>query len=461
MMRARTRPRPEHWLAAIAGLPAGALAAVNVKIALGIVAGLAVTVLVLVGADYLLLGVVAVEPWTDALNFPTPTLSIPKIVGILAVVSWALAVLTGRTQLRFTPQLGWAFAFLGLVILSFLLCPVPAQAESTTISYTLYILFMGLFVQAIRNREDAERCLAVYTCSIVLGTFYGLGTFTAGVAHLASGPISDPNNYASTLAGGLPLAGFFSRHARRWRWAWRIGAALIVATLLATLSRGALVGFAVVLLWAAVSGRISLRAIGAICLAVIVGLGVGLVFFKPIIDEHLHEKSAIATQNVNSREAFWAAALRMAEARPLIGIGPGRFPDEVKNYVRNDPSPLVSPVTHESYLEILAEGGIFALGLYLAFLGSTWFALRRVRSAARARRDRRETDLADALMAGFLWTCVTMLFISRATAIPLFLFAGIAGALALSQRHQMHPSGTLRPSSALSVAPAPDPTAAA
>jgi putative inorganic carbon (HCO3(-)) transporter len=430
-------PRPERWLAFVVGLPAGVLAAINFKAAIGLVAAAVVGLLVLVGAEYLLLGVVAVEPWTDALNFPTPTLSIPKIVGFLTVVSYAMMVATGRLQVRFTPQMGWAFAFLAVIFVGLVLAPDPGQSITTTISYTLYILFLGLFVQSIRSSADADRCLAVYTASIALGTLFGLGTFIAGTAHLASGPIADPNDYASTLAGGLPLALYFSVHSARWRWLWRTGAVLIVVTMLATLSRGALVGFAAVVIWALLSGRISLPGIIAMVLAVLIGVGVGFTFFKPLVDEHIQEKSAYANINVDSREAFWSAAIKMAENHPLFGVGPGRFPDEVGNYVLNDPIALSNPYTHESYLEILAEDGIFAIGLYLAFLGSSWGAMFRLRRLAREAGDRRGVDRADALMAGFLWTCVTMLFITRMLAIPLWLFSGIAGSLLLARQQDL------------------------
>jgi hypothetical protein len=42
-------------------------------------------------------------------------------------------------------------------------------------------------------------------------------------------------------------------------------------------------------------------------------------------------------------------------------------------------------------------------------------------------------DLADALMAGFLWTLVTMVFITRQLSIPLFLISGIAGSINLAR----------------------------
>ena len=60
-------------------------AALNAKVAVGLIAAAAIGILVFVGAEILLLGVVAVEPWSDMLHFPSASVSIPKIVGVLAV----------------------------------------------------------------------------------------------------------------------------------------------------------------------------------------------------------------------------------------------------------------------------------------------------------------------------------------------------------------------------------------
>jgi O-antigen ligase len=425
--------RPEAWWALLIGGVAGALAGFSPLAAVGVLFGGITVGLVLFGPDILLLGAVAVEPWTDALNFPSATVSIPKILGFLAFAGWAFAVITGRRDLRFTPQMGWAFAFLFATMLSLMFAVVPGAGSTEAISYVLYIFFLAIFVQSIRTPAEIDRCLAVYTFAIAVGTFYGLATFTAGVAHLASGPIADPNDYASTLAGGLPLAAYFSRYAKHGRWLWRVGALLIVATLLATLSRGAAVGFAVVLVWAFLSGRISFRVIASLVAALALGGGVGYLLFKPVIDEHLQEKSAIATTNVVSREAFWTAAIHMAEHYPILGVGPNGFTVEAQSYIQNDPIVLQNPETHNTYLQILAEGGIVGLFLYLGFLLSTAQALRTAKRLAAAAGDRRGVDLADALMAAFIWTLVTMIFITRQLAIPLFLIGGIAGSINLAR----------------------------
>jgi putative inorganic carbon (HCO3(-)) transporter len=428
-MRA-TRPWGSSPAALVLGALAGWLAAVNVKFALGAVAAAAVAILVFVGAEILLLGVVAVEPFTDALQFPA-SFPIPKIVGLLAVASWALAAATGRTRLRFTPQMGWGFLFLAVIVLSLMLSPDPSAGVTRTISYALYVLFLGLFVQNIRTRREIERCLGVYAGAVSLAALDGLFRFATGKVHLASGPIGDPNDFALILSGAIPIVVLFAFTPRRGQWLWRVALVVIVACTLATLSRGALVGFAAVLLWALLSRRISMPGVLSGALAVSVVAAVALIFFQPLIQERLVQKSVAANQNAISREVFWKAALSMSIDHPVTGVGPSRFGVVSEHYVHNDPTVLRNPAVHNSYLEILAEDGPFALMLFVAFLISTWRALRAVRRRALDEADARGVRLADTLMASLVWTAVSMSFVSKQLAIPMYLIAGLAGCLTL------------------------------
>jgi putative inorganic carbon (HCO3(-)) transporter len=141
-----------------------------------------------------------------------------------------------------------------------------------------------------------------------------------------------------------------------------------------------------------------------------------------------------ADQNVASREVFWQAAWHMALDHPVVGVGPDRFGVESEHYVRNDPIVLHDPAVHNSYLEILAEDGPFALALFLCLLASTWRALRTVRRKAIETGDLVNRRLTDALMASFVWTAVAMIFVSKELSIPIWLIGGLAGSLALSRR---------------------------
>jgi putative inorganic carbon (hco3(-)) transporter len=449
-MRSERAPRATPF-ALLLGAFAGWLAALDVKVAVGLIAGAAIAMLVFVGAEILLLGVVAVEPWTDMLHYPSASVSIPKIVGLLAVASWFLAAATGRAPLRYAPQIGWAFAFLFVVVISLMLSPDPASGVSRTISYALYVVFLGLFVQLTPGEAKVRRCLAVYVGSTALAAGYALFRFIAGHVHLASGPIGDPNDFAMFLSGAIPLAIFFALSAKQRRGLWVAAVVVLIAADLATLSRGSLVGLGAVLLWAIISRRISLPGVlgGAVVVATV--LAFAFLLFQPLIQERLVQKSVAANQNVASREVFWQAAWHMALDHPIVGVGPNRFGVESEHYVRNDPIVLHDPAVHNSYLEILAEIGPFALVLFWCLMASTWRALRAVRRRAIEDRDVVSRRLSDALMASFVWTAVAMIFVSKELSIPIWLIAGLAGSLALSLREA---AGRSEDVAARSTAPA-------
>jgi putative inorganic carbon (hco3(-)) transporter len=437
-MRSERAPRAAPF-AVLLGAFAGWLAALNAKVAVGVIAGAAIVILVFVGSEILLLGVVAVEPWSGALAFPTHTVTIPKILGVLAVASWILAAATGRTPLRYAPQIGWGFAFLLVVVFSLMLSPDPAAGVTKTVSYALYVTILALVVQNFVGRAKVERCLAIYTGSAAIAAIAGLVRFVTGAAHLASGPISDPNEFAMFMAGAIPLSLFFAFNAPRRRWLWGIAAVMISAATLATLSRGAAAGFGAVILWAVLSRRISLPGVMAAAIALGTVLAFAFLLFQPLIQERLVQKSIIADKNVASREVFWSAAWHMSLDNPVVGVGPNRFGVVSERYVRNDPIVLNDPAVHNSYLEILAEDGPFALALFFCLYASAWQALRFVRRKAIERKDLIGRRLADALAASFVWTAVAMCFVSEQLSIPVWLVAGLAGSLALSIREAEGP----------------------
>ena len=439
-MLGSARPRTASAPAVLIGAAAGWAAALDVRIALAGVGAAAVAVLVYVAPELLLLGVVASEPWSGLLAFPTATLTIPKIIGFLALASFALAAMAGRVKLRYSPPIGWAFGFLLVVVISLMLSEDPTAGVIKTISYALYVILFTLFVQLIGNRAEVERCLAVYTASAAIAGLYGLIAFLSGAAGRAGGPITDPNDFALLLSGAVPLAVFFVAHSRRYRALWVLAMVILVSATLATFSRGALVGLAVVFLWAVLSRRISLPSVFAVVIAVGAVAAVLYVSYQPLINERLVQKQYVADANVASREVFWSAAFRMALNHPIVGVGPARFGAVSPQYILNDPIVLQDPVVHNSYLEILVEDGPFALALFLCLLGSVWRILRRLRREAIALDDPDGRRLVDALQASFIWTLVAAVFVSRQLSISIWLLAGLATCLGLIQRADSRPA---------------------
>jgi putative inorganic carbon (hco3(-)) transporter len=252
--------------------------------------------------------------------------------------------------------------------------------------------------------------------------------FLSGEADRAGGPISNPVDFGYLLAAFLPIAVYLMLEDKERRVLWIACIPPIVAAILATLSRGALVGLGALLVWGVATRRIKLGWLvgSAFTLAAIVGFA--LLLWGPLIEERVEQKSDVASENLQSREALWRGAVLMSMDNPVTGVGPNRYGPESVDYVRDNPVVIEEPVAHNAYLEILAENGPFALLAFVAFLAGSWMMLARQRRASRRARDPAGSRLATALQASLLVAIVGALFLSEQLTIPFWLIGAFAAA---------------------------------
>src|SRR2546422_722304 len=157
----------------------------------------------------------------------------------------------------------------------------------------------------------------------------------------------------------------------------RFGAVTILTLgLLATGSRGAMLGFVIGLLpavpWHALK-RISVRGVSAMVVGLLVlGLALGWYFGQePYVLTRLSQTAEGRGPNVEERFALWQGALQAFSAHPVLGIGYAQFP----NYAEHQPD-LRATLTHQTYLATAAELGVLGLvallWLLLAVILDSW-----------------------------------------------------------------------------------------
>jgi O-antigen ligase len=455
-------PRPVHVAALAGGAVIGLAVAHAPLLALGLVLGAALLVVLVVRADLTLLAMVAALPWENKLNFPTETLSAVKGIGALVMFAYILKLVTNRrTMVHLPALLGIATTFTLWVGLSVITSTDTTESVTKLVRYLLFFVFFFLVVQLVDGRAQVRRALRVFVGSVALAAVYGGWLFVSGQSTgRVAGPVQDPNDFAYLLACTLPLAAYLMtiKGARTWPWAGAF--AVIAGAMLATFSRGAIVGLAALLAWGLVTRRVPLRAlVGGIVAVVVVAL-LALTIWRPLVDSALHQKSHIANANQQSRESFWRGALQLTIEHPVTGVGPARFPAEVTPLLRNNPVTLDLPVTHNSYLEILSEDGVPALLLFFAYLGGIWVVLGQVQRRARQLEDVDEQRLATALQASVIVAIVSATFLSEQLTTPFWLL----GALAVVVRRDGPdplPRERERPVAAPVPVPGPRPVAAA
>jgi putative inorganic carbon (hco3(-)) transporter len=414
----------------------GAAASVAPVLTLGVAAALVVLGLVLADAGVLLLVLIAGFPWDDALPYPSETVSLIKILGALLLVGYLLRALTRSESVLVPPTLLPLVVFTIVMLLSLAVSEDIADGTTKALRYLLFVTFFFVFVQLVRTREALLWAIRVLTLSASVAAVVGLSAFLAGSVTRASGPIGEANDFAFLLASVIPLAVYLARYdgarpGRGWaRGVWWACVFLLAATVLATLSRGALVGLLALVLWAVATGRLRVRGLIAGALVVLGIVALAMLFWSPLISERLTEKGVIAHKNVASRKALWSGAVRMAADYPLLGVGTGQYGVRSEDYVQNDPLAIHRPVAHNSYLEVLAEDGVIAFGAFIAFLAGSWALLRLARRHSVERGDDEGVRLVTATQASMVVALVAASFLSVQVTVPLWLLGAMAAVLA-------------------------------
>jgi putative inorganic carbon (HCO3(-)) transporter len=416
--------------AILAGAPLavglGIAAGTHPYLALAGAGAVLLALLVLLRAETVLLVLVAALPWEGALAYPSEEVSAVKVLGVLLFAAWLVRALVQPTPLRVSPALGWA-GLLGLAVgLSLLFAPDPAESVLDSLRYALFIIFFFLVLQLTSTAEQVRRIVRVMVLSSAAAAAYGLYGFIVVGLERAAGPILDPNDFAYLMICVLPLGVYLLLSERRRRLLWTTCCVLMLGATLATLSRGALVGLAALAPWAVATRRVPVKGV-LLGFAILISAGaLAFTALAPMLHDRLEAKSRIADKNVTARQALWSAALRMWEDRPLTGVGPGRFGIEAPAYVRNNPLVIERPVTHNSYLNVLAELGVLGLVAFVGMLGSSWRLLARARRRAREALDRDGSRMATGMEASLVVAIAGGAFLSEQLTTPFWLIGALA-----------------------------------
>ena len=411
-------------------IPLGYVAAMWPLYALAGVGVFIFILLALTRVETLLLALAAVLPWEGALAYPTESVSVVKILGVLLFAAWLLRALARSEPLRVSPALAWA-GFFGLAVgLSLLFAPDPADSVVDGLRYALFIVFFFLVLQLTHTIQDVRRVVRVVVLSCTLAAGWGIYGFVALNLERAAGPIADPNDFAYLMTCALPLACYLLAEEKRRRLLWAFCCVLLLGATLATLSRGALVGLAALAPWAIITRRVPLSGVLLGFVALFSVAAVGFALWAPLLQDRLTAKGNIADKNVGSREALWYGAVRMAADRPLTGVGPGRFGVEAPAYVRNNPLDLEKPVVHNSYLHVVAEIGVLGLLGFVGFLVSSWRLLSDGRKRAISIGDRDGQRLSTAMQASLVVAIVAGAFLSEQFTTPFWMIGALATVVA-------------------------------
>ncbi len=285
-------------------------------------------------------------------------------------------------------------------------------------------LFCGLLWWYFMNmfHRHGSRCLAAvmtgYVITSLIGVAFGIFIVTADIPHKGeflfydrpTGMFLDANVFGASLVPPLiyGLSQLFDATHRKRRWAWATSSVVLVIGIVTTMSRGATVNavLSLTVFVALIAVKVP-QARRMLLATAIVVTGVGVAYVR--VGDTIGLSDAI-TQRFrlqpydHERWQAHAAALNVALTHPLLGVGPGQFgtagsPREV--LYRNHYRPLA---THNTYLHVAAESGIFALLALVLFFISTLLRARKALTSA--------STTSDFLTAAWALSCLLGVFVN-------------------------------------------------
>jgi O-antigen ligase len=376
-------------------------------------------------------------------------LTISRLSAPLALAVVLARLVTGTVPAYPRRELLWTVtAYVGFAFASALwtLNPDDSLLEGGTgfalASLVLSLVYMAAFAVLVETHADLRRLgVTVWGVAVALG-LVAIAQYLAGYER-AVAYAGDANFFAALQVIALPVCLLVAARSNRgWqRLVGLAGVAVVVGSVLTTLSRGGLLALlAVVALLALMPARTIFRSRSFKRIALLTaGLGAAVLLFAAYGDLQARGESLFNTAEGGSGRAnLWRAAMTGWERQQLTGIGYGDFTNESNDLLRQTPGVDFSAyrlreegqVAHSAYIGTLVELGVIGLALFLAVLAALVTTLRWAARTASDRSDLLVAGAAQALLVSVGGFVLVSIFLSTETDRGLWVLLGMGLALA-------------------------------
>ena len=298
--------------------------------------------------------------------------------------------------------------FIKIVIMVFAISWLPQRLPQLTIIPYL-LLFSGLLIGGLALFNKANGIGLVEGTRVTIGRDIG-------------SMLGDPNDLALVLLFPVSFAMTYSFHGPKWQRALSVSVLVImIMSVLATQSRGGLLGIACVLF------AMTLMKSRSIVLPSIIS-GIGLLALIVLAGISDRSSGGAAESGIDEsamgRIYAWQAALNMAISNPFTGVGLNNF---YYNYYFYSPHwDGKNHAVHSTWLQILSETGFVGLVLFLLMvIGALQVSYRLLKRL----EHHKIKPLAQGLWLGTLSFCVSGTFLTQGTTWPLYILIGLLLAL--------------------------------
>lgn len=317
----------------------------------------------------------------------------------LAAVLWGIRIWTQRPFRLLWPPMAWAvLAFALYAVARCRLVPVEFVGRQQLAHVLVYAAWFIIILNNLTRRESATIVsLTLISVGVALSffAFYQFATHspkiwgeTRPAQYLlrASGTFFNPNHFAGYLEMLAPLALSYvvlGRLSATVKVLLAYGAAVMLAGILVTVSRGGIVAAGLALIFLClvlvIQKEFWLPAIVVGCFLLAMAFGVSTEF------ETMQRRFATAVKDDkvgDVRTLYWQGAWQLFARNRLWGVGPGHYDVEFPQ-VRPPAVQARPQYAHNDYLNTLCEWGIVGTGIVAAacalLYAGVFKALRAVR----------------------------------------------------------------------------------
>ena len=335
-----------------------------------------------------------------------PSMDFLPYAQIFLILSLVFSMIEGTLFSVKSPSTKWVMVFLGVVLVS----SVFAYSPQASFDHLKVIVTWVIVYFLIINIVNSEKRFIIFFLSFLLYSFkmsqHGFLTWAErGFAFAnwgvtgAPGWFQNSGEFGIQLCVFLPLSLCFIIALKdRWGWVAKVFFYLMpftaVGSVLATSSRGAILGSIAACAWLVVNSRYRAKAL---VLAVLVGV-LAYQFMPPQFAERFHTAGEDKTSM--ERLVRWERGIEIANENPVIGIGYGNWLTYIRDHYRTNLG-----LSHNIFIDAGAEMGYSGLFALLAIIATTLFTNRRTRRLAMEIDDKFCTTMAigfDSALMGYL-----------------------------------------------------------
>jgi O-antigen ligase len=373
-----------------------------------------------------------------------------KAAGLVLLAAWAPGVLA-RAERRpawfqsLPPRIiGLSALLVAYLSLSLLWAPNPGAVLSDAWHWLAVALLFALVASSAVTPAILRALMIAFVVGAVISVFGGSlgGGFhtTQTSAELASAPdarlggaIGDPNFLAAGLVPAIVIAAGLAAGTKSalLRLGLIVASVVLTAGVVLSESRGGAIALLVTVPAAMVCFRRRRTQVSVVALGVIAAAALWFSF-----SPGAWQRVTTFNNGGNGRTDLWTVAWRVAGDHPVLGVGLDNYASVAFRYVR-EPGTLTHVqlvadqphVVHNTYLQMLAEGGIVGLTIFLAFIAACLATMWHAARTFGARGDRANEALAQAVLVGAVAMLTAAVFISAGVDKRLWIILAFGPAL--------------------------------